>query len=159
MSTAQIRWGKLTRVSNDKGPYKTATFSVDGVDREIKVIEPFGVQANPMKDSQAMIICPDGDEGRAVALVMPPPAKRTDGQKEGEVSYVNPVTGNTIKFDADGHTTVTTPSGSISKHYKDGTIGVEPGSGQKVYLGKVDGAGCAKVVTVSGPSANVYAKV
>ena len=108
MSTSQIRWGVLTTVSNDKGPYKLATFSIDGKDVVAKVLDVTGVQANPKKNSQAMIICPDGDEGRAFAIVIPPPADRTDLQKEGEVSYPNHVTGNVIKHEAGGDTTVKT---------------------------------------------------
>jgi len=159
MSTSQIRWAKLTTASNDKGPYRVAEFDVDGAPRKFKVVSSYGVEANPEADSMALITCPDGDEGRGTAHVMPAPAKRMDGLKPGEVAYRCPLSGNMIKHDADGHTTISTPSGSVSKHYKDGTIGVEPGAGKKVYLGKVDGAGCSKVMTVSGPSSNVYAKV
>lgn len=108
MSTAQFRWGKLARVSNDKGPYKLATFSVDGVDREAHIFDVSGIQTNPQKDSLAFLICPDGDEGRAIAFVLPPPEKRIDGQKEGESTFANHVTGNTVQHQANGDTVVKT---------------------------------------------------
>lgn len=108
MSTSQIRWGRLKTVSNDKGPYKLATFDVDGAERDVQILETSGIQTSPERESIAMIICPDGDEGRMFAIVMPPPGKRIDGQKEGETTFVNHVTGNTIQHDADGNTVAKT---------------------------------------------------
>lgn len=155
----EIRWGEVVAASNDKGPYKLVRVQSEGHEVSAIVLEPYGIQGSPLKKGQAILIPIDGDEGKMVALVMPPPAKRTDQQKEGEVSYLNHETGNAIKHDADGNTTITTPGGCIIKEWKDGRVGVEPGAGQKVYLGKVDGAGCHPVVTTAGPSQNVYAKV
>lgn len=154
-----IRWATVTKSSNDKGPYKLVDVESDGHKFTAHVIEPYGVQGSPLKDGQALIIPVDGDEGKAVALIMPPPAKRTDQQKEGEVSYPNHDTGNTIKHDKDGHTTITTPSGTVVKCHKDGNVGVKPGAGKKVYLGDVDGTGMSPVVTLAGPSSNVLAKI
>ena len=109
MATEQFRWATLKKVSNDKGPYKLATFSADGKDDIIAhVLDLSGVQANPEKDSLAFLILPHGDEGRALAIVLPPPAKRTDQQKEGEVSYVNHTTGNVMQHKADGATEIRT---------------------------------------------------
>lgn len=113
MSTSQIRWGRLKTVSNDKGPYKLATFDVDGAERDAQVMEISGVQVNPQQDSIAMIICPDGDEGRMFAIVMPPPGSRTDGQKEGEATFTNHKAGQTIKMDADGNVLVKSAGGVI----------------------------------------------
>lgn len=103
MSTSQIRWGRLKTVSNDKGPYKLATFDVDGAERDVQILETSGVQVNPQKESIAMIICPDGDEGRMFAIVMPPPGSRTDQQKEGEATFTNHKDGQYIKMSAGGH--------------------------------------------------------
>ena len=58
-------------------------------------------------NAQALILAPDGDEGRAIAFVMPRPKDRVDGQKEGESQFVNHETGNTITHSADGTTTHT----------------------------------------------------
>lgn len=159
MSNSTTRWAVLKETSNDKGPYKMAGFDTDGAPRDFKIVESYGVEASPEAGSMALVHCPDGDEGRGTVTVMPAPAKRLDGQKPGEVAYRCPMTGNMMKHDADGHTSITTPSGSITKMHKDGTIGVQPGAGQKVYLGDVAGAGCVAVLTVAGPSSNVFAKV
>ena len=155
----EYRWGEVTEVSNDKGPYKLVRVQSDGQEVTAIVIEPYGIQGSPLKKGQAILFPMDGDEGKMVALIMPPPAKRVDQQKEGEVSYINHDTGNVMKHDADGHTTITTPGGTIIKEWKDGRVGVQPSQGQKVFLGDVGGAGCHPVVTTAGPSTNVYAKV
>jgi len=125
MSTSQIRWGKLTRVSKDKGPYKLATASVDGVDREFKVLDVSGVQTNPMKDSQVMLICPDGDEGRMFGIVIPPPAQRTDGLKEGESVFTNHKDGQFIKMSEGGHIEEKAKGNKTTE--VDGTITVKSG--------------------------------
>lgn len=103
-----IRWGVLTRVSNDKGPYKIATFQADGKDVIATIIEASSVQTNPIEGSLALLFYPDGDEGRAVAIVGPPPAKRTDQQKAGEASFVSHDTGNSIQHQQNGDTVVKT---------------------------------------------------
>lgn len=107
MSTAQFRWGKLARVTRDKGPYKLATASVDGVDREVHLFDVSGVQVSPQKDSLLFMICPDGDEGRAIAFALPPPAERTDGLKEGESVFTNHKDKQAIKMSDGGHIEVT----------------------------------------------------
>lgn len=156
---SSIRWAEVIKPSNDRGPYKMVEVESDGHTFIAHVIEPYGVQSSPLKGGQALIIPVDDDEGKAVALILPPPAKRTDQQKEGEASFVSHKTGNALKHDDDGHTTITTPGGCIIKEWKDGRIGVQPGAGQKVFLGEVGGAGCHPVVTTAGPSSNVFAKV
>jgi hypothetical protein len=103
-----IRWGRITGASDDKGPYKLHSVETDGKVMDMMALDLFGVQGNAMKDGQCLVLVPDGDEGKAVMIPLPPPAKRIDGQKEGEVSYNNPVTGNVIKHDADGNTTIKT---------------------------------------------------
>lgn len=154
-----FRWGEVVKPSNDKGPYKLVRVQSDGHEVTAIVLEPYGVQGSPLKGGQALMIPIDGDEGKMVAIIMPPPAKRTDEQKEGEVSYPNHDTGNFIKHDADGNTTIQTKGGAIIKEWKDGTIGVKPGAGQKVALGDVKPDGMARVMTEAGPSDIVWAKV
>jgi len=122
-----IRWATIKKSSNDKGPYKLVEVESDGHQFVAHVLEGYGVQGSPLKDGQALIIPVDGDEGKAVAIVMPPPAKRTDEQKEGEVSYVNHDTGNVMKHDADGTTTTTTKKDLVDKvggDYRTNTGGI-----------------------------------
>ena len=153
------RWGQITEVSNDKGPYKLARVQSEGHEMEVLIVEPTGVQANPLKDSQIYIFPTNADNGQVIGIALPPPAKRVDQQKEGEVTYSNLLTENAIKHDADGNTTITTPSGAVIKEWKDGRIGVKPAPGQKVFLGDVDNNSMARVATEAGLSVNVYAKV
>lgn len=104
----KFRWGVLTKASNDKGPFKLGIFEVDGKSDIVALIfEPYGLQASALVGSSAAIFYPDCDEGRALAFVMAPPAKRIDGQAEGESSFANLDTGNVLKHDKDGNSVLT----------------------------------------------------
>lgn len=109
------RWAQLTEVSNDKGPYKLVRVQSEGHEFDAIVLEPTGVQASPLKDSQLMILSMNDDTGQAIVMALPPPAKRVDEQKEGEVSYKNHVTENAMKHDAEGNTTITTKKDHVIK--------------------------------------------
>lgn len=115
MSTAQHRWGTLKKVSNDKGPYKIATGNFDGKEIDFIVVDMSGMQTNPLEKSQVFLITPDGDEGRAFGLVLPPPAKRVDQQKEGEVTMINHKDGKGqfVKLDDNGNVIIKSPSGVV----------------------------------------------
>lgn len=102
MSTSTYRWGELKSVSKDKGPYKLGGFEADGKPIVAKIMETQGVECNPVDGSIAFIICPDGDEGRAMAFVVAPAKLRTDQQKEGEVNFKNHKRGQNIKLDDNG---------------------------------------------------------
>lgn len=104
MSDRNIRWAQVKKASDDKGPYKLYTVETDGKEMDCIGVETYGVQGNAPQDCQALVLVPDGDEGKAVVIILPPPAKRTDQQKEGEVTFINHVKGQTIKHDADGNT-------------------------------------------------------
>lgn len=116
-----IRWGVLTEVSADAGPFKIATFSAHGKSIEAVILEFSGVECNPVVGSMAVIFSP-GDDGRAVAIVAPPPAQRADQQKPGEASFVDPLTGNVIQHRQDGSTIAKTA----------GLFRVNPSAGKKI---------------------------
>lgn len=113
MGTEQFRWATLKEVSNDKGPYKLATFEADGQDIIAHPLDIGGVQMNHQKGSLAFIITPDGDPGRAIAFVLPPPANRTDQQAEGEVTFTNHLKGQAVKMDKDGNIILTSSGSGI----------------------------------------------
>ena len=93
------RWAEMTEISNDKGPYKLGRFEAEkGHVVTAQIVESFGVQGAPMKGGQALLIPLDGDEGKFVALVMPPPKDRYDAQKEGETTLINNKTGTRISM-------------------------------------------------------------
>jgi hypothetical protein len=60
----EIRWGEMTKVSNDKGPYKLGRFQSEGHEVTAIILEPYGIQGSPMKGGQAILIPIDGDEGK-----------------------------------------------------------------------------------------------
>lgn len=102
------RWGTVVGPSNDKGPHKLVRVKSDGHEATIEIIEPFGVQSNPIQGSKVLVMQLDGDEGKLVGIVMAPPARRMDKQKAGETSFASPHTANYMKHDADGNTKVVT---------------------------------------------------
>ena len=103
MSNRNIRWGNVKRTSNDAGPYKLVTVECDGTELECQVLDLSGVEHSPMEGGQAMVFLPDGDEGKAVAVIMAPPKDRVDGQKPGMVTLKNHSKGQSVVLDNDGN--------------------------------------------------------
>lgn len=116
------RHAQLIEVSNDKGPYKLVRAQSEGHEFTALIIEPTGVQSSPLKDSQLLILGINDDTGQAVAIALPPPAQRVDGQKEGEATYQNHKRGQNIKLDDDGNVTVTAKKDHIVKSSSDTRI-------------------------------------
>lgn len=116
------RWAQLIEVSNDKGPYKIARVQSEGHEFDVTIVEPSGVQTNPLKESQIFVFPMNSDTGQAIALALPPPAKRTDEQKEGEAWFGNHKQGQFIKMDDDGN------------------IVIKPKAGGKIIIEGVDGS-------------------
>lgn len=101
-----IRWGNLVKVTNDKGPYKLAKFKADNHEVVGQIVDSYGIQGSPPEGSQALLIPVDDDEGKFVAIVMPPPKSRETGLKAGEVKLKNHTAGQSIFMDETGNTTV-----------------------------------------------------
>lgn len=148
MSDRMIRFGVVTEVSKDAGPHKLIKVVADGKAMDVKIWEPYGVQGSAPAKSEVLIFTPDGDDGKAVGIVMPPPKDRVDGQKTGEVTFKNHVAGQTAKFDENGNVSVEC-SGTIrltaKKIILDGDcfIGGEEGALPASREGTVDSCGCA----------------
>lgn len=105
MTDRNMRWARVTKASADKGPHKLVEIETDGKTMDVYVGEVFGVQSSPHVGAMVLVALPDGDEGKGVIIAsMPRPKDRKDGQKEGETSFINVDTGNTLQHDADGHT-------------------------------------------------------
>lgn len=104
MILTEGRWGDIITESNDKGPYKLVRVQSEGHEFDAIVIESYGMQASPIEKGQVFVLPCNTDNGQAVALVLPPPAKRVDQQKPGEVSIKNHVSGNRTYMDNDGDT-------------------------------------------------------
>lgn len=108
-------WTKISKVSNDKGPYRI--LEVDAHDNPIDavVISLGGSEAGPMEGGQALCFPIDGDMGKAVVFCLPPPSDRTDQLKEGEVETKNYKSGRgqTVKLDDGGNIMLRSPNGII----------------------------------------------
>ncbi|MEQ8823849.1 MAG: hypothetical protein RIC14_05700 [Filomicrobium sp.] len=103
---AQVFWGEITEVSNDKGPYKLIKVKSHDHPFDAVVMEPYGVQASPVVGGQALVTIVDNDLGKATAQILPPPKKRVDGQSEGELTLINHKTGKSIVIDKDGNVVI-----------------------------------------------------
>lgn len=113
MSNRNIRWAKILGPSNDKGPYKLVEIECDGKKMDAQAIDVGGVHVTPITGGQALVLLPDGDEGKAVVLHMPPPADRVDAQKEGMMTLKNHKKGQTLEMDDGGNVTIKSSSGGI----------------------------------------------
>jgi phage gp45-like len=122
MSDRNIRWGQLTGVSDDKGPYKLTEVETDGKRMNVIVVEPFGIQSVPHSNAQMLILVPDGDEGKAIGIAMPRPANRIDQQKEGEVTLQNHDEQQYVKLDANGNVNIVSPNANITVSAPNGSI-------------------------------------
>lgn len=107
------RWGEITEISNDKGPYKLVKVQSEGHTMTAIVVEPYGVQASPLKGGQVFLLPFNADNGQAVALVLPPPKDRVDGQKEGEATFKNHKRGQYVKLDDDGNIVINAPGKKV----------------------------------------------
>lgn len=131
MSNRNIRFGTVHEESNDKGPFKLGKVMADGKVMDVEFMDMTGSEGSPMKDSRVVIFTPDGDDGKAVAMVFGPPVKdRTDGQKPGEVTYKNHKTGSKVQMADDGSIN-TTSAKDVSSHSAGDTIIKSDG---KVYI-------------------------
>ncbi len=119
-----IRRAVVTKVSNDKGPGKLITVESEGKEMIVEVFETDGASSSPIEGSSCLLFPVQGDDGQMVAMIGAPPAVRVDGQKAGEKTYKNHATGNSIKHDADGNTTIKTSSDTIIK--SEGIVHINP---------------------------------
>ena len=110
-----IRFGVVTGVSEDKGPHKLVKAESEGNELIVKIFEVDGASSNPLEGSELLILDVQTDTGHAVALASAPPADRVDAQKAGEKTYKNHKTGNSIKHDDDGNTTIETTNDTFIK--------------------------------------------
>jgi phage gp45-like len=144
--TRSIRFGEIKEASTDAGPHKLIRVTADGKPMTVKLWEPYGVQGSPTVGGEVLIFTPDGDDGRAVAIAMPPPKDRVDGQKQGEVTIKNHAAGQTVKMDADGNVSVECAGTMTIKAPKivlDGNcyVGGESGAKPASREGTIDSAG------------------
>jgi phage gp45-like len=112
-SDRNIRWGELTGESKDVGPYRLVEVEADGKKMDIMTIDPFGLQGSGHKDAQVLLLVPDGDEGKAVGIVMPRPKDRWDGLKPGEVGLKHFDKGQYLHHKDNGDTVIKTPNGIL----------------------------------------------
>jgi hypothetical protein len=139
MSSRSIRFGTVHEESNDKGPFKIGKVMADGKVMDVEFMDLTGSEGSPLKNSRVVVFTPDGDDGKAVAMVFGPPVKdRTDGQKPGEVTFKNHKTGSKTQMAHDGSINtesskdVTTKAkGSVTTH-ADGDVVIK--SDGKVYI-------------------------
>lgn len=113
MSDRNIRWAEVITPSKDVGPYKLTEIETDGKRMDIDVVEPHGLQSVPHKGGKVLVLVPDGDEGKAVGIIMPRPKDRIDGQKEGETRLQNHDRGQYVYLDDNGDIRINSPNSKV----------------------------------------------
>lgn len=154
--------------TNDSGDYGEQELTLYGLDGEVlqKVYRPqsYGLTGHAPVGAHGMLLSLGGERNSSFLLGGEDPDKRPQGLDEGDVKLYDQQ-GNVVWMGqkngislsaADGTAVVKTPNGTFTVH-KEGYMTADPGS-NNVYLG-LGGQGGARVMTESGPSANVYAKI
>jgi phage gp45-like len=108
-------WAKVTKASNDEGPYRLLEVDAHDNPIDVTVISVGGSESGPMVGGQVLLFPIDGDLGKAVGFCMPPPSDRQDKLKEGEVQTKNYKAGRgqTVKLDDDGNISLSSPNGIV----------------------------------------------
>jgi len=170
------RQGVVVEESRDTGPFPLVKVLADGKRHDVTILNMTGLSGSPLKDSPVLLLPVEGQDDILYGIIAgPPTAARVDQQKPGEVDVRNHKRGQSIRLTddgsvkteakahvettADGHVLIKTKAGNTIKEHADGSIGIEPAGGKKVFVGSLDGAGCHRVATEGGLSTNVYAKV
>ncbi|MDQ2080472.1 phage baseplate assembly protein [Xanthobacteraceae bacterium Astr-EGSB] len=148
---AQLRRGTLVK-TDDRGSQQL--LDVTGLKsedlKEIVRVQPHGFTSHAPQKSEGVFLSLGGRSDRILALGFEHKDKRIRNLPEGAA----------VLYDDKGNVVYVKGSDGIAVHAKEGKVTVKPGDGQNVFLGG-DGADgtYARVVTESGPSINVYAKV
>ena len=151
----------LIRKVDDEGDIQL--IDADGLADEqhtkIMRVYPYGFSSNSPEESHMLALGLGGRRDLLVAL----------GGEHPKYRPRKLPTGNAVLYDDKGNVvwskgkdglSVNAKTGTVEIRSQDNKITVKPGDGQKVFLGGDGSDGSyAKVMTESGPSINVYAKI
>ena len=122
----------------------------DDAPRQVYRPQPFGLSAVPPSGSEGILIALGGRSDRLLGL----------GFEHKDHRPKDSPAGTAVLYDDKGNVIFAKGATGIEIIAKDGKVIVKPAAGQNVYLGGTGDDGTyAKVMTESGPSSNVYARV
>jgi phage gp45-like len=118
--------------------------------QKIVRVLPHGLGSNPPDDAEGVMLQLGGRSDRTMFF----------GGEHKDYRQKNLKTGQAVLYDDKGNVIFAKGSDGLAVHAKEGKVYVKPADGKNVYLGG-DGedGNYAKVMTESGPAANVYAKI
>lgn len=78
----------VIKAINDDHKLQTATISIlkNELKGNVEVFQLYGVDVNPPADTEAVVVCPNGDRSSAIVLAMGDRRFRIVGKKSGEVA-------------------------------------------------------------------------
>ena len=78
----------VIKAINDDHKLQTATISIlkNELKGNVEVFQLYGIDVNPPADTEALVVCPNGDRSSAVVLAMGDSRFRIVGKKSGEVA-------------------------------------------------------------------------
>ncbi len=96
-----IKRALITLAGKDEGDFLTAQVSYFGKTKQVEIMLPYGLYANPGADSIAVVFNVNGQEENQVAIPYDPYGRFKD-LEPGEVAVGNIVKGSKITFKANG---------------------------------------------------------
>lgn len=148
---AHLRRARLLK-TDDSGTQQLVDIAGLASEQMTKVVRamPHGFASNAPLDSDGILISLGGRSDRAVML----------GIEHKDYRQRNLPIGTAVLYDDKGNVVFVKGANGIAIDAKAGKVYVKPAAGQNVYLGGTGADGTYDfVVTVSGPSINVKAKI
>ena len=156
---------EFVKTDDSAGEQALNLYGLDGeVLKTVYRPQSYGLTSHAPVGSHGVLVSFGGERNQSFLMGGELPDKRPLNANEGDVKLYDQ-TGNVVFMGQKNGISISTASGNAIVKTKSGTITlqadghafVDPG-GNNVYLG-MSGAGGAKVMTMSGPSRNVYAAV
>lgn len=160
MVRSVIRRSRVMKVYDDGTQQKIDLAGLKN-ERPEKIVRilPHGFTSNPNREAEGVMIQLGGRSDRTLFIGGEHKDYRQKNLKEGQAVLYDDK-GNVIFAKGDDGVSVNAKKGVVEIRSQTDKVTVKPGSGKNVYLGGdgTDGT-YARVVTESGPSSNVFAKV
>jgi phage gp45-like len=157
---SKARRARIVKI-DDSGTQQKADLRGLASDQPQKIVRilPHGFTSNPPLESEGVLLALGGRSDRLMFLGGEHKDHRQKNLKSGQAVLYDDK-GNVVFSKGGDGISVNARTGVVEIRSQDNKVTVKPGSGQNVYLGG-DGAdgSYAKVMTESGASLNVYARI
>ena len=127
-----IKRGNLDLVSKDDEDFQVAQVKYMGKPADVELVFPYGLCANPPKDSLVLMWSILGAEENRAGMANYP-QRRFKDLKEGEVVLYNYLTGSYIKFDKDGNIVINSTKEHNSNTEEDQNVTIKKDLNVDIY--------------------------